>query len=129
MINLCVSFLLILGSFSFFVAALAILRLPDVYMRASATAKAVTLGMGCLLLAMVLHFRDLETTIIASLVILFFGLTSPVAAQMVGRAAYLAGEPLWKKTLTDELADYYDPRVWRLGRSDKDSKNPDNGNA
>jgi multicomponent Na+:H+ antiporter subunit G len=68
--------------------------------------------------AMVIHFKDIETTAVAALVMLFFGLTSPVAAHMVGRAAYLAGAPLWKGTVVDELADRYDPRVYRLQRKE-----------
>jgi len=118
MIDIVISMLMLVGSFFFMVAAIGLLNLPDVYMRASATAKAITLGMGCLLLAMTLHFMDIATSALAFLVMLFFALTAPVAAHMVGRAAYLAGSPLWKGTVHDDLANYYDPSSYRHGAKD-----------
>lgn len=115
MIEAVVALLLLAGSALFLVAGIALHRLPDVYMRTSANAKALTLGMGCILLALVLHFRDLETAAVASLVSVFFAITSPTAAQMIGRAAYLSGSPLWPGTRIDELAGHYDPSVYPLG--------------
>jgi multicomponent Na+:H+ antiporter subunit G len=35
----------------------------------------------------------------------FVLLTAPVAAHMIGRAAYLTGVPLWEKTVCDELRE------------------------
>jgi multicomponent Na+:H+ antiporter subunit G len=47
----------------------------------------------------------------AFLTIGFFFLTAPVAAHMIGRAAYLIGVPLWKGTIVDELSGHYDRRT------------------
>jgi multicomponent Na+:H+ antiporter subunit G len=115
MIDVLVSILLIIGSAFFLVASIGLLRLPDVYMRTSANAKAMALGMGCLLLALVLHFLDIESVAVAFLLMLFFSITTSVGAHMVSRAAYLAGSPLWKGTIQDDLAGYYDARIYRLG--------------
>jgi multicomponent Na+:H+ antiporter subunit G len=115
MIDVLVSLLLLFGSGFFLVASIGLLRLPDIYMRTSANAKAMALGMGCLLSALVIHFRDIESVAVAFLVMLFFGITTSVAAHMVARAAYLAGAPLWEGTILDELAGYYDARKYRLG--------------
>ena len=55
--------------------------------------------MGCILLALAVHFHDLGITIRALLVLTFFFMTAPVAAHMIGRAAYLVGVPLWEHVL------------------------------
>ena len=84
-------------------AAVGVLRMPDVYMRMSAAAKASTLGVGCLLAAAAVHFDDLAIASRAAAVIVFVLLTAPVAAHMIGRAAYFTGVPLWEKSVCDEL--------------------------
>ena len=40
--------------------------------------------------------------------IVFLILTAPVAAHMLGRAAYIVGVPLWHGTVRDDLKDQYD---------------------
>jgi multicomponent Na+:H+ antiporter subunit G len=106
--------LIIIGATLMFPAALGIVRLPDIYMRISAATKAATLGAGCLLLAVAVHFRDPGVTGRAIAVIIFIFLTSPVGAHMLGRAAYLNGAPLWYKTRVDDLKDQYDPHTHAL---------------
>lgn len=85
-------------------AALGVLRLPDVYTRMSATSKAATLGAVALLLGAAAHFEDgaLLARAIATAAFLF--LTAPVAAHQISRAAYRTGTPLWSGTRHDELA-------------------------
>lgn len=96
--------LMLAGAAFVFLAAVGILRLPDVFTRMSASAKAVTFGMLCLLAAAVVRFHDLSITTRAFLVILLFFLKSPVASHMLARAAYRTGAPLWKRTIVDEMA-------------------------
>ena len=95
--------LLVVGSLFMLLAALGILRLPDLFMRLQAATKASTLGVGCMLLSAALHFHDLAITTRAVLIIAFFCLTAPVGAHMIARAAYAIGVPLWLGTITDEL--------------------------
>jgi multicomponent Na+:H+ antiporter subunit G len=46
---------------------------------------------------------------VRSFVVFFFLLlTAPVAAHVLGRAAYYAGVPRWERTRLDELAGRYD---------------------
>jgi multicomponent Na+:H+ antiporter subunit G len=85
-----------------FLAALGLLRLPDLYTRMQAATKAGSLGAGLILLATALHFGTLGTTARALLVAFFVFLTAPVAAHAIGRAAYTIGVPLWKGTRLDE---------------------------
>ena len=87
------------------------LRLPDVLIRMHASTKAGTLGCGLILVAAAVHFG--ETGIVARAVaaIVFLMLTAPVAAHMIGRAAYRTGVPLWKGTVIDELGGQ-DAGLW-----------------
>lgn len=97
--------LLVVGALFMLVAGLGVLRLPDLFMRLQAATKASTLGVGCLLLGLAVHFQELGVTTRAVLVIAFFFLTAPVGAHMIARAGYAMGVPLWEGTLTDELRD------------------------
>jgi multicomponent Na+:H+ antiporter subunit G len=97
--------LLVVGSLFMLLAGLGVLRLPDLFMRLQATTKASTLGVGCMLLGLAVHFQDLGVTTRAVLVMAFFFLTAPVGAHMIARAGYAMGVPLWEGTLTDELRD------------------------
>ena len=91
------------GGFFAFAAALGVLRLPDVLIRMHASTKAGTLGCGLILLAAATHFGETAIVARALAAILFLLLTAPVAAHMIGRAAYRTGVPLWKGTAIDEL--------------------------
>lgn len=106
-----ITVLLYTGAFFLLIASVGILRLPDVYMRMSAASKAITLGIACLLAALTLHFEEGSVTTRAVLVVAFFFFTMPVAAHMIGRAAYLRGTPLWEKTVVDELKGHYPSQV------------------
>ena len=100
-----VSAFLLMGASLLFLAALGILRMPDLYTRMQAATKAGTLGVGLVLVAAAVAFGTLSVTITAVLAIAFFILTAPVAAHMIGRAAYLARVPLWDRTVRDELRE------------------------
>lgn len=104
MIDVIAGVLLLLGSAFSLVAAIGLLRLPDLYVRMHVGAKAGTLGAGLVLVAIAVEAQDLEvgTRALAGLVFLLF--TSPIAAHLLARAGYRAGTPLWERTLRDELA-------------------------
>lgn len=98
------AFLLLAGGGFAFVAGLGLLRLPDVLVRMHASSKAGTLGAGLVLLAAALVFADLGTSVRMGLTIAFLLLTAPIAAHLIGRAAYRTGTPLSRRTGVDELA-------------------------
>ncbi|WP_437563160.1 MULTISPECIES: monovalent cation/H(+) antiporter subunit G [unclassified Sorangium] len=79
------------GTFFMFVASLGVLRLPDFYARIHAPTKAATLGLACLLAALALHFRELASVTKAALALFFVGVTAPVGAHILARAAYRSG--------------------------------------
>ena len=101
MFELVIAALVLLGGFFCLVAGLGILRLPDVLMRMHASTKAGTLGSGLILVAVAVYFGDLATITRAVAAILFLLITAPVAAHMIGRAAFRVGVPLWKTHIED----------------------------
>jgi multicomponent Na+:H+ antiporter subunit G len=98
--------LLLGGAFFVFVAALGLLRFPDVLLRMHASTKAGTLGVGLIVAATIVHYGDVGSIAKGSAIIVFVLLTAPVAAHMLGRAAYLARTPLWDQTFIDQFRNY-----------------------
>ncbi|MCO6473842.1 MAG: monovalent cation/H(+) antiporter subunit G [Melioribacteraceae bacterium] len=106
--------LVITGSLFILISAIGMLRMPDLYMRMSATTKAATLGVGFVLLGTAIHFWEVGIVSRSLIIISFLMLTAPVAAHMIGRAAYFDGVPLWKETIHDELQGKYDEETHEL---------------
>lgn len=99
--------LLLLGSFLMLVAGIGLLRMPDLFLRMSSTAKAGTLGTGLMVLGAAIFFNEFSIYTRSIALIVFLFSTAPVAAHMLGRAAYFDGVPLWKKTFRDDLQGHY----------------------
>jgi multicomponent Na+:H+ antiporter subunit G len=97
--------LLVAGATLALLAAVGVLRMPDVFTRMQASTKASTLGLGCLLAGLAVRLPDSALVVRAGCIAGFVMLTTPVAAHVIARAAYLAGVPLWKGTLVDERRD------------------------
>jgi multicomponent Na+:H+ antiporter subunit G len=95
--------LMSVGALLVFISGIGMLRLPDLYMRMSATTKSATLGLGLLLVGIAIVQGSWLVTGRVLLTLLFLMLTAPIAAQAIGQAAYLAGVPLWRGTIADEL--------------------------
>ena len=91
--------LLFLGAFMMFLTGLGIYRMPDVFTRMHAATKASSLGVALLLLAAILVFRDPMVLTKSLVTILFIFLTAPVAAHLLGRAAYARRTPLWEHSV------------------------------
>lgn len=109
--------LLFVGAAFLLLAAVGIVRMPDVFTRMSAATKASTFGIGCMMLAVGIYFPDIGTTTRALAAIVFFLVTAPAAAHMIARAAYFVSVPLWEGTVIDELRGRYDPRTHTLHRA------------
>jgi multicomponent Na+:H+ antiporter subunit G len=99
---------LIIGTAFVLLAAVGVLRMPDLYSRMHASTKAGTLGVSCLMLAVAIHFGELGITTRALLVIAFLFLTAPVAATIIANAAYFTDVPQWEGTVIDELSERHD---------------------
>jgi len=92
----------IAGSLFALLAAVGVLRMPDVFTRMQASTKAATLGLGCLLIGAALQLGDFGSVIRLLSIGAFILLTAPVSALVIARAAYLAEVPLWEGTVLDE---------------------------
>ena len=108
MISVLIAILATLGAIFVLLAGIGILRMPDTYLRMAVTTKAATLGVGLLLVAAAIYFNDLSTTTRVLAIIVFILLTAPVGAHLIGRASYIVGNPLWEKSVLDDLKGKYD---------------------
>jgi len=99
--------LMIGGTFFVVVAGLGVVRLPDVPMRMHASTKAGTLGAALIASSLTFFFPGLGILARSAALVVFLLLTAPVAAHMIGRAAYYGGPQigvrLWEKTTIDQL--------------------------
>ncbi len=89
-------------------AAIGVVRMPDVYTRMQASTKAGTLGIALIVASVGLHFRDAVTMLHSGLVIGFLFLTAPVASHLIARAAYVLGSASWRGSVIDEMAGHED---------------------
>lgn len=103
-LEIFLSVLVLLGGFFAFIAGLGILRLPDVLIRMHATTKAGTLASGLIMLAVAVGIGDAPTIARSVAIVVFLLVTAPVAAHMIGRAAFRSGVPLWAPTKIDPTA-------------------------
>ena len=97
--------LLLVGSVFLLIAAIGVLRFPDLYTRMHAATKASAFALVLMLGGVALHFRDAWVTIEALLIIIFIFLTAPIAAHAIGRAAHALRTPMTEETVMDDLAD------------------------
>jgi multicomponent Na+:H+ antiporter subunit G len=98
---------MLIGAGFIFIAALGMIRFPDLFTRMHAASKSSTLGLGCILVGVVISFPSWLVFLKSVMVLLFVFLTAPIAAHMIGRAAYLLKVPLWKGTVQDDLRGRY----------------------
>lgn len=115
--------LILLGGLLAAAAGIGILRFPDVLSRMHAATKPQNLGLFSILIAVGLQHPT--PAVITSLVLIvgFQVLTSPVAAHMVGRAAYRAKAFPKDQLMVDELAE----RIEAIEARERDSS--DRGGA
>lgn len=102
MIDVLTAVMWVAGAAFVLLAALGVLRLPDVFTRMQASTKASTLGLGCLLIGAAIQLGDFASFIRVVSIGAFILLTTPVAAHVIARASYLADVPLWEGTVRDE---------------------------
>ena len=103
---------MLLGSIVTFIAALGILRLPDFFMRMHAATKAGVVGPSLLLIGAGFHEPSWGTWIKILLTVLFLLTTTPIAAHLLGKAGFLGGVSLWKRTVRNDLDDVLPTRVF-----------------
>ncbi len=86
------------------VAGIGLLRLPDTLTRLHAATKPQILGLVFVVIALALQARSWGALLVLAPILVFQMLTAPIAAHMVGRAAYRNGSVDQQVTPIDELA-------------------------
>jgi len=95
---------LLLGALFVLVAAIGILRLPDLYTRMHAASKAGAVGSGLMFGAVAVASLDGPIILRAALGFVFILVTTPISAHLLARAAYHAGVRPTELTVIDDLA-------------------------
>ena len=109
MLDLFTALLMVTGAGFMLLAAVGVMRMPDVWMRMHASTKSATFGIGCMALALAVYSAHELSVVMRSVIVIGFVFqTAPVAGHMIGRAAYLMGVRPWRGTLVDELEGRYD---------------------
>ncbi|WP_410813311.1 monovalent cation/H(+) antiporter subunit G [Micromonospora sp. 067-2] len=96
---------LVAGALLGLAAAIGVLRFPDVLSRMHAATKPQVLGALLLLIGIAVRLRSSADLGMILLVAVFQLATAPVAAQMIGRAAYRSGRLDRSLLDADELAE------------------------
>lgn len=111
-IELLIAACLLLGTFLMIVAALGLLRLPDVFCRMHAAGKAGTLGVVLIILGAMIALAGTpnDVSIRGLLAVVFQFLTTPAATHLLARAAYVCDYPLSERTAVDELKAFLPSR-------------------
>jgi multicomponent Na+:H+ antiporter subunit G len=103
------SVLLLTGVALALVAAIGLVRLPDVLSRMHAATKPATLGLLLITVGAALRMPAAGDAVKLLLVAAFQFLTAPVAAHMIGRAAYRSGAGAVDDLVVDDLRDVSPP--------------------
>ena len=93
LIEIAVGVTMLVGAAFALLAAVGVLRLPDVYSRMHAASKAGTVGSSLMLIALALDAGELDVITRAIAGVLFFLLTAPISAHLLAKAAFAAGYP------------------------------------
>ncbi len=96
-LDVATGILIALGCFFIIVAAVGVIRFPDVYSRVHPAGKGDTLGQSLILLGLMLQTGFSFTSLKIVLILGFIAIANPTATHAVVRAAYAAGVKHWEK--------------------------------
>lgn len=95
--------LLLSGATFSLLAAIGVVRFPDLFTRLHAASKAGVVGGGLILLAVGVVSMDVSIWVRAIIGVLFLVLTTPISAHLLARSSYLAGDEFYKNTIENDL--------------------------
>lgn len=95
---------LLIGSLLALIAAIGVLRFPDLLTRMHSATKPQVLGLLLVLLGVGLRLREPSASGLLWLVAVAQLFTSPIASHMVGRASFRAGQVRHDLLVVDELS-------------------------
>ncbi|ACJ15982.1 membrane bound hydrogenase, MbxC subunit [Thermococcus onnurineus NA1] len=108
--------LVLLGTFFYFLSALGLIRMPDVYNRMQTSTKSATLGslgviVGVGIWALGTDFGSAAWLTKTIVIAVFLLLTNPISAHALIRAAYKSGIPLWEGSIVDKYSEHLEAKV------------------
>ncbi|WP_104106948.1 monovalent cation/H(+) antiporter subunit G [Nocardioides sp. 616] len=108
LLDLLSAVLLLSGSFFALVAAIGVLRLPDLLSRMHAATKPQVIGLMLVVVGLALRLREPGALGILALIVVMQMATSVVSGHMVGRASFRAGQVREDLLVVDELSGEFD---------------------
>lgn len=89
MLDLMLSFLIVLGAGFSLIGSIGLIRLPDFFTRLHGPTKATTLGVGGIVLASLVYFSAVRGSLSLHelLITVFLFITAPVSAHLLAKAA------------------------------------------
>lgn len=94
--TIVISIFLIVGCLFTLLAAIGVLRMPDIYCRMHSATKAGAFGSALILIAVMIAHPSPRVIIEALAILFFFYLTAPIAAHLVGRVCFRSHLEIWK---------------------------------
>lgn len=101
------SVFIIIGTFFMLISSIGLIRLPDFYIRNSASTKALALGIGLILFGIVVYYNQIEIFIELSAIFFFIYLITPLSAHIIARAAVKNNVKFWDRTQNLEALEEY----------------------
>ncbi len=103
--------LVLIGTFFYFLSALGLIRMPDVYNRMQTSTKSATLGslgviLGTGIWAIGTSYGSWSWLVKTVTIATFLLLTNPISAHALIRAAYKKGIPLWHGSVVDKYGEH-----------------------
>ncbi len=122
--------LVLIGTFFYFLSALGLIRMPDVYNRMQTSTKSATLGslgviIGVGIWALGTDFGSAAWLTKTVVIAVFLLLTNPISAHALIRAAYKSGIPLWEGSVMDKYREHIEAKAKALEAAE--SETPEEG--
>lgn len=102
MMTILASIFILLGSLFALIAAIGVVRMPDLYCRTHAATKAGAFGVSLLLIGLIVAMPDIRAIVQGLMIIGFFYITAPIGAHMIGRVALQRNVNWWQRTDASE---------------------------
>ncbi len=98
---------IISGTFFMLISSIGLIRLPDFYIRNSASTKALALGLGIILLGIAIYYNKIDIFIELGAIFFFIYLITPLSAHIIARAAIKNNVKFWEKTQNLQAMDEF----------------------
>ena len=97
--------LIVIGALLFSTAAIGVIRLPDIYTRASAISTAAGSGLAMIVTGTFFFVPGLDNAVKLVIAVILQLVASAVGSMTIARSAYLTGSAVYSPKHNDELAD------------------------